>query len=320
MLHFIGTLSCKCRSRCASYKCPCKKNNSSCGEFCHPGRKCINTQQKESSAGCSCIDLSNEQSKVITDNHWISINDIKLTCQDRETLKSQEWLNDNHISAAQYLLKKQHPDMSGLQPPILQCTQTFEVHHNREFIQCLNLANNHWIMVSTVGCVPGVVNVYDSLRLGLSTSVKRTIANLLHTNKPTIVIQQARMQLQSGGADCGLFAIATATAICNGQDPENIRFDQRQMRQHLLKCLDDKLLLPFPSTKAPKKRPETATRQRIHVYCICRLPDDGRKMIQCTSCKQWYHCNCMKLSQRMIKSIEDIKKPWYCGTPSCHAK
>ena len=159
----------------------------------------------------------------------------------------------------------------------------------------------------------------DSLRLGLSTSVKRTIANLLHTNKPTIVIQQARMQLQSGGADCGLFAIATATAICNGQDPENIRFDQRQMRQHLLKCLDDKLLLPFPSTKAPKKRPETATRQRIHVYCICRLPDDGRKMIQCTSCKQWYHCNCMKLSQRMIKSIEDIKKPWYCGTP-CHAK
>ena len=146
-------------------------------------------------------------------------------------------------------------DMSGLEPPILQYTQTFDVHHNREFIQILNLANNHWITVSTVGCVPGVVNVYDSLQLGLSTSVKRTIANLLHTNKPTIVVQQARMQLQSGGSDCGLFAVATATAICTGQNPENIQFNQRLMRQHLLKCLEEKLLLPFRSTKAPKRRP-----------------------------------------------------------------
>ena len=192
--------------------------------------------------------------------------------------------------------------MSGLEPPILQYTQTFDVHHNHEFIQVLNLANNHWITVSTVGCVPGVVNV------------KRTIANLLHTNKSTIVVQQARMQLQSGGSDCGLFAIATATAICNGQNPENIQFNQHLLRQHLLKCLKEKLLLPFQSTKAPKRRPGVASRERIHVYCTCRLPDDGRKMIQCTSCKMWYHCNCMKLSQRMMKNI-----PWYCGTP-CHAK
>ena len=53
ILHFIGTLSCKCRSRCTSQKCPCKKNNSSCGEFYHPGRKCINILQKETSATLS---------------------------------------------------------------------------------------------------------------------------------------------------------------------------------------------------------------------------------------------------------------------------
>ena len=40
----------------------------------------------------------------------------------KETLKSQEWLNDKHISAAQCLLhvKKQHPDMSGLEAQTLQ--------------------------------------------------------------------------------------------------------------------------------------------------------------------------------------------------------
>ena len=157
---------------------------------------------------------------------------------------TNEWLNDNHISAAQYLLKQQHPDVSGLEPPILQYTQTFDVHGSREFVQCLNLANNHWIMVSTVGCVPGVVNLYDSLNLGLSTSIKRTIASLVHTDKPTITIQRAPLQMQKGGSDCGLFAIASATAVCNGHNLET-QFDQSQMRPHLLKCLEDKLLLPF---------------------------------------------------------------------------
>ena len=205
--------------------------------------KFVDTEQK-SKADTDTMD---------TDDHWVSVKEIKLTHQDRETLNSQEWLNNNHISAAQYLLKKQHPEMSGLQPPTLQYTQTFDVHHNSEFVQCLNLANNHWITVSTVGCVPGVVNVYDSLHLGLSSSLKRTIANLLHTSKPTIFIQQPRMQQQTGRSDCGLFAVATATAICNGQKPETIRFDQTQMRQHLLKSLDEKLLLPFPSTKTSRR-------------------------------------------------------------------
>ena len=177
--------------------------------------------------------------------------------------------------AAQCLLKQQHPDMSGLQPSTLQYIQMFDVHGSREFVQCLNLSNNHWIMVSTVGCVPGVVNVYDSLTFGLSTSIKRTIASLVHTDKPTIAIQRAPMQLQRGGSDCGLFAIASATAICNGQYPESIQFDQSQMRPHLLKCLEDKLLLPFPSTKAPRRRPRITLRDNLCVLHARQWTQNG---------------------------------------------
>ena len=266
---------------------------------------------------CSYIDLSTEPSKSEPNKHWVSINSIRLTNEDKETLMTKEWLNDNHISAAQSLLKQQHPDVSGLQPSTLQYTQMFDVHSNREFVQCLNLADNHWTTVSTVGCVPGVVNVYDSLNYGLTTSIERTIANLVHTDKPTITIQRAPMQLQRGGSDCGLFAIASATAICNGQSPENIQFDQSQMRPHLLKCLEDKLLMPFPSTIAPRRRPRITSCERIHVYCTCRLPDEGRKMVQCTSCTRWYHCDCMKISTKRMKSIENSNRPWYCGNP-CH--
>ena len=266
---------------------------------------------------CSYIDLSTEPSKSEPNKHWVSINSIRLTNEDKETLMTKEWLNDNHISAAQSLLKQQHPDVSGIQPSTLQYTQMFDIHSNREFVQCLNLADNHWTTVSTVGCVPGVVNVYDSLNYGLTTSIKRTIANLVHTDKPTITIQRAPMQLQRGGSDCGLFAIASATAICNGQSPENIQFDQSQMRPHLLKCLEDKLLMPFPSTIAPRRRPRITSCERIHVYCTCRLPDEGRKMVQCTSCTRWYHCDCMKISTKIMKSIENSNRPWYCGNP-CH--
>ena len=52
--------------------------------------------------------------------------------------------------------------MSGLQPPCVQHVLAFKVHSG-EFIQIVHVRNNHWCVVSTVGCENGVVNVYDSL-------------------------------------------------------------------------------------------------------------------------------------------------------------
>ena len=146
--------------------------------------------------------------------------------------------------------------------------ENFDVFLNREFVQCLNVSNNHWITISTVSFVPGVVNVYNSLHLGLTTSLKKTVANLLHTNKAVVVVQHLHMQQQVSESDCGVLAITTATAICNGQKPEALRFDQCLMRQHLLKSIEDKLLLPFPSRKLAKKKLEIFLRERIRIYCI----------------------------------------------------
>ena len=249
-------------------------------------------------------------------DQWVTVSETKLTNSDKEILQSDAWLNDKHITAAQCLLKSQYPTVLGLQNPMLQCTRTFAVHHDREFVQCLNMSHNHWITISTVGCVPGLVNVYDSLHLRLPTSLKCTIADLLHTNEGSILVQYMHMQDQGGGSDCGLFAIATATTICNGQDPAALQFDQSHMRQHLLNAFETNILMPFPSRKVAKRKPLIVFRERIHVYCVCRHPDDGRKMVQCTKCKSWYHCDCMKLAPNVLKNIENTKTPWYCQ-PSC---
>ncbi|KAL5460002.1 hypothetical protein EMCRGX_G033410 [Ephydatia muelleri] len=133
------------------------------------------------------------------------------------------WLDDEHITAAQHLLQEQHPDVAGLQSTSLQYTRTFEVHRDHPFIQCLHENGNHWITVSTVGCS----------------------SDMLQASKDSIVLEYIKMQEQSGASDCGLFAIATATAICNGQDLCMLEFDQFLMRKHLLQCFQNGAVLPL---------------------------------------------------------------------------
>jgi len=50
---------------------------------------------------------------------------------------SSDWLNYNLISAAQHLMKKQFPNICGLQNTILQVTRTFEVQGSKGFCTML---------------------------------------------------------------------------------------------------------------------------------------------------------------------------------------
>uniref|UniRef100_A0A3Q3WUG7 CXXC-type zinc finger protein 1 n=1 Tax=Mola mola TaxID=94237 RepID=A0A3Q3WUG7_MOLML len=47
------------------------------------------------------------------------------------------------------------------------------------------------------------------------------------------------------------------------------------------------------------------------VYCICRRPDINCFMIGCDSCTEWFHGNCIGVSEKAAKAI----RVWYC--PSC---
>ncbi|KAL5477394.1 hypothetical protein EMCRGX_G024189 [Ephydatia muelleri] len=181
------------------------------------------------------------------------------------------WLDDEHI--AQHLLQEQHPDVAGLQSTSLQYTRTFEVLRDHPFIQCLHENGNHWITVPTVGCSSGVVQVFDSSHhLKLSHSLKCIIADMLQASKDSIVLEYIKMQEQSGASDCGLFAIATATAICNGQDLCMLEFDQFLMRKHLLQCFQNGAVLPFPSQSIAARKPKVLKEEVVEIYCHCRLP------------------------------------------------
>ena len=182
---------------------------------------------------------------------------IRLDLGHKEVLESSRWLDDAIIAASQNLLKNQHPAVGSLQPPVLASNLAMEPQIG-EFVQVLNLRENHWIVVSTIGCQPGCINVYDSLHMTLSCKIKKVIADLLQYPGDTITIHHCAVQWQSDISDCGLFAIAFATALCTGQDPTGSVFDQSAMRPHLLKCLQNQIITPFPerSQRRVVKDPE----------------------------------------------------------------
>ena len=53
------------------------------------------------------------------------------------------------------------------------------------------------------------------------------------------------LQKQPNLSDCGLFAIANAMAICNGQSAEVLKYDTKVMRKHLAGCLEIKSYVIF---------------------------------------------------------------------------
>ena len=61
---------------------------------------------------------------------------------------------------------------------------------------------------------------------------------------PTIKEMSCHKQL--GSADCGVFAIAYAVDILEGNNPERIRYEQIKMREHLVRCLEAGKFTPFP--------------------------------------------------------------------------
>ena len=155
------------------------------------------------------------------------------------------WLDDDIINDAQMLIKQCNNLISGFQQTALGVFLNFEIMTS-EFIQILNTGQHHWVCVSSIGCAPGVVNLFDSYFTGIDNMVISQIKCFMGEDllKVTNVVP---VQKQENNSDCGLFAIAFATCLTFQINPENVIFDCSQMRNHLKKCLTSGKMEPFPS-------------------------------------------------------------------------
>ena len=301
----ISVSICECKTRCATRRCPCKQIGSFCSKYCHPNRTCVNSHQEASET--EPLSLSTEEETPV-EKVWTTIGETTLLEEEKSILMNREWLNDKIIKAGMHLLKTAFPYISGFQDPMLQVTNTFNIQKSTEFIQCLNVAGMHWITIATVGCTPGTIRVYDSLNKKLTKALKNTVADLLHSSTKKIEVEYVNCQYQQGSEDCGLFAIANACELCFGGDPSVVKYTQDNMRKHLLKAFDTLRLMQFPS-KMRRVSQHVLQREFIDIYCTCRMPNNGRPMIQCEVCKEWYHVDCVRAPRKVLNS----SVRWCCG-------
>ena len=180
------------------------------------------------------------------------------------------------------------------------------------FVQILNFCG-HWACVSTIGCKPGHVNVYDSLFSTPPASLVRQLCCLIQTKEAQLTVNMMEMQSQVGTSDCGCFAIACAAALCHGLNPSSLTWAQTKMRDHLDKCLTDGQLTLFPGKKKTNKSraPDVKKTCTFPVFCSCRAPADRKGMLQCRECSEWFHRKCANISSSLFKK----NVVWTC--PSC---
>ena len=157
-------------------------------------------------------------------------------------------LSDLHINMAQNLLKAQFPEFNGFRSTLLQekelpVQSTDDVKNKVQIIHCNK--RHHWIVATTVKYENSQVLVIDSLYKSLDDETKGTVCRLFQSKIPP-VIKVVNPQRQKGDKDCGLFAIAFATAIAFGENPVKKRFKQQSMRIHLAACFQQNKITPFP--------------------------------------------------------------------------
>ena len=152
------------------------------------------------------------------------------------------------------------------------------------------------------------VTLYDSLSPSIPLRTKEQIASLIFCDNKEISIDIPDVQKQQGGSDCGLFALAFTTSLCANNSPSEISYIQHQFRNHLVSCFQNRMMSPFPARKR-KRQPGMTRHSKILVYCNCRQPESNDRMVQCSTCKEWFHEQCENIP-RKVWTNQDYR--WTC--------
>ena len=142
--------------------------------------------------------------------------DVYPTASQHHTLECNEWLDDVLMNLGQNLLRKQHRKMDGLQSVLLGQKISF-VPQFEEFVQILHVNGNHCIMVSTIGCKPATINVYDSQHGFLSLRTKCLIAGIMQSQASKITVYIQDVQWQGNAHDCGFICFSKCYFIMQWQ-------------------------------------------------------------------------------------------------------
>ena len=155
-----------------------------------------------------------------------------------------------------------------------------------EFIQIINTGGSHWVCLSTIGFPSGTATLYNSIRSSCPNKVVLAHASrMLFTKEQSITFVIPPVQEQIGPNDCGLFALAFATSLCQGMPPEEREYDQALMRRHYVDCLEQLAIKPFPGCQRLLILNEKKVVYEVKVFCSCRMQTMARSILNAAEAK-----------------------------------
>ena len=137
-------------------------------------------------------------------------------------------LNDVIINAAQVILKVQFTNILGFQSTLLLKKEQPRYQSEKVYIQMIFKRESYWLVASNALAKRGQIIVYNFIFDSIHKNTKEIIENLFG---PSVTPRLAESSKQSGGADCGLYAIGNATALAFGLNPSQITIDQSVLRR-----------------------------------------------------------------------------------------
>ena len=155
--------------------------------------------------------------------------------------------------------------------------------------------------------------VYDSMCPFVGTYTKKQVASILCT-KEAIKLKIMDVQMQAGGCDCGLFAVAFATTLANWIPPWEIHLWPIKDAQTFVHVPIKGRLVMFPTVKEWRVPVKVKSRNEIDTYCECRMPAlRNVVMVECCKCKEWYHVHCICVPH---SALVDKNTKWFCNSCS----
>lgn len=230
------------------------------------------------------------------------------------------WLNGTLVDAAMNIINHQFPKINGLQSCCLAINLNFIRHKATDpFIQIINRttknSGSHWLTVTNIGCEEGAINICDSSFSNIPSSEAEVLCSLVDIKGVSLQANMLDVFQQDNSYDCGVYAIANMVAIAYRRDPTKQRFDKRNMRNHLLNCLERRHFEPFPTSGSRNvKRTESVKDvHEIPVYCTCKMPDTHTLYVICDGCEKEFHPSCIGFGDEEAKKMKII----FC--PACRS-
>ncbi len=184
-------------------------------------------------------------------------------------LNKSVWLTNDQIYAFLKLLHAQFPSVLGLFDPTLFELEKFgeiltSADDNVVFI--CNVDNSHWATITNCLCEKNTWAVFDSLNY--PAKYYENIFRKLLPNADKVTVDFMNLKNQDGFNDCGLFALAFATALCNKQDPCALSFNQSKLTHHYNVCVQSKCATMFP-THFKRSKAKYYESKRFDLFLRC---------------------------------------------------